>query len=316
MDTKSVVITGSLGFIFSHVTEHFLASGWRVYGIDNHSAGSHQELIEGWENGVKQGLYIHHKLDVSDERVIKLVADINPSYIIHAAANSDVDYSLAHAQDSLRNNTTGNINLFEAARKCTNLKKMLYVNTDEVYGESKYRKQEDEILFPKNPYSAGKATGALFRYAYDNSFPELKDKTTETRFCNVFGPRQDDRKVIPRIIHALNTGEPMPVHNDGTGYREYIYVKNIPPIVEQILTNSTQGRTYNITMNDGYTVKQVIDTIEKLTQKKVPTIQSHREGMDMKYQMDASRVTEEFDWLPEWSFTDGLTELLTQNGLL
>jgi len=295
-----ILITGGLGFIFSHVTEYFVAKGWDVVVIDNESAGSHPEIIDG--------SFKYIKMSVCDRAVMDVIRSEAPQYVIHAAAISDVDYSIREPYKTLSENIDANLNLFEACRELESLKKFLYVSTDEIYGECEHPKNETEIIFPKNPYSASKAVGSLIRYAYDNTYSELHDKTAETRFCNVFGPRQDTRKVMALIKHSLTTGEPMPVHNEGKGYREYIYVKNIPAAVDLVLEKGV--RPYNITTNDGFTVLQLIERVEKVTGKKVNTYNEKRRGMDMKYQMDGSRIHKDLDWKPIYSFDDGLKEYM------
>ena len=293
-----ILITGGLGFIFSYVTEYFVNKGWEVVVIDNESEGSHPEIING--------SFTYYKMDVCDSSVIDIVKKEGPEYVIHAAAISDVDYSINNPYNVLKKNIMANLNIFEACHKLRSLKKFVYVSTDEVYGECDHRKKEDEISFPKNPYSGSKAVGSLLRMLYDNTYQELRDKTAETRFCNVFGPRQDKRKIMPLIKHAIETGVPMPVHNSGAGYREYIYVKNIPSLIELIILRG--NRTYNITTNNGMSVVDLIKHIEKITGKKVPTYSHTRPGMDLKYQMDASRVKEELGWNPSYSFDQGLKE--------
>ncbi len=294
-----ILITGGLGFIFSHVTEYFVKKGWNVVVLDNESPGSHPEIING--------SFTYHKIDVADPKAIQIIVDENPDYVIHAAAISDVDFSITNAYETMLSNIMGNLNVFEACREIKNLKKFLYVSTDEVYGECDHKKEEKEIIFPRNPYSCSKAVGSLMRYAYENSFRELKEKTAETRFCNVFGPRQDKRKIMPAIRESLENFYSIPLHDSGTGYREYIYVKNIPPAVDMVLQKGNQ--TYNITLNDGYTVCELIKKAEEITGKKCLTHSSHREGMDSKYQMDATRMRE-LGWKPIYSFEEGLKEYL------
>jgi dTDP-glucose 4,6-dehydratase len=300
---SKVLITGGLGFIFSHVTEYFVKKGWEVVVVDNQSAGSHPEIISD--------AFKYYNLNVCDREVIELIHKEAPQYVIHAAAISDVDYSIREPYHVLEENITGNLNMFEACRELESLKKFVYISTDEVYGECEHRKKEDEIIFPRNPYACSKATGSLMRVSYDNTYSGLKDKTAETRFCNVFGPRQDTRKIMPLIKHSLKTGEPIPLHNEGGGYREYIYIKNIPPAVELVLLNG--DRTYNITLNDGLTVRQLIERAEKVTGKKINTYNEKRPGMDMKYQMDASRIRDELGWKPNYSFDEGLKEYLSEH---
>lgn len=303
MDKKpKLLITGGLGFIFSHVTEYFVKKGWDVVVLDNESAGSHPEIIDN--------TFKYYNINVSSPEVISIIIEENPEYVIHAAAISDVDFSIKNSYQTMVDNVIGNINLFEACKQLPNLKKFIYVSTDEVYGECEHKKNETEIIFPKNPYSCSKATGSLMRLAYDNSFKELRDKTAETRFCNVFGPRQDTRKIMPAIKESLAGNYSIPLHNGGTGYREYIYVKNIPPVIDLILEKG--DRTYNVTLNDGLRVDELIAKAEKVTGKKCLTHPSHREGMDEKYQMDGSRLKDELGWKPLYSFEEGLTEYLCE----
>lgn len=308
---KRVLITGGLGFIFSHVTEHFLKNGYDVMVVDNLSAGSHPELIKEFglitaEEG--SGRFTFVEYDVSFQPVIPIITTFDPHYIIHAAAISDVDYSIKQPVKTIQANVNGTINVFEAARKVKNLEKLLYVSTDEVYGECDHPKVEDEIIFPKNPYSLSKAFGSIMRLAYDNTYPELKDKTVETRFCNVFGPRQDDRKIIPAIKRALNGGKPLELHNGGDGYRQYIHVSEIPPLIGGLLEFG--NRTYNITTNEGLTVNELVYHAEKITGKTVAKKPGKRSGMDIKYQMNGARIQHELGWNPEKKFMDHFEEYL------
>jgi dTDP-D-glucose 4,6-dehydratase len=299
---KKLLITGGLGFIFSHVTEYFVQKGWDVVVIDNESAGSHPEIIDG--------SFKYYKMNVADKAVIDVVLAEAPQYIIHAAAISDVDYSIREPFETLSENILANLNIFEACRRLPSFTKFIYVSTDEVYGECEYKKTEEDIIFPRNPYSCSKAVGSIMRYAYGNTYEGMIENTAETRFCNVFGPRQDTRKIMPLIKQALDTGSAIPLHNKGTGYREYIYVKEIAPAIELILEKGY--RTYNLTNNDGLTVHELIEHAEKVTGKKVNVINENRPGMDMKYQMDSSRIKDELGWKPLYTFNEALKEYLSE----
>jgi len=297
-----LLITGGLGFIFSHVTEYFVAKGWEVVVLDNLSAGSHPEILDG--------SFKHIDLDVSKREVIGKIIEEAPDYVIHAAAYSDVDGSIKMPEVIFFNNAVSTLWVFEACRLMPQLKRLIYVSTDEVYGECEHRKREDEIIFPRNPYSLSKAVGSLMRLAYDNTYKDLHDKTSETRFCNVFGPRQDTRKIIPAIKHALDTDTPLPVHNDGKGYREYIYIKEIPPVIEKILLDTREGRTFNVTANYGYTVEQLILMAVDITGKQITAVPSERSGMDVKYQMSNERLHNTFEWQPQYTFKEAFAAYL------
>lgn len=300
-----VLITGGTGFIFSHVTEYFVKKGYDVVVIDNETVGSHPEIIDG--------SFKYYKDHCGNPDAFTYIVQENPDYIIHAAAYSDVDFSIKCPDKVMTSNNEGTINVFEAARKCSNLKKLVYISTDEVYGECEHRKKEDEIIFPKNPYACSKAFGSLVRLTYDNSYPELKNKTAETRFCNVVGVRQDSRKILPRIIESIKNNKPVPIHGGGMGFREYIFVQNIPSAVELVMLKG--DRVYNITNNDGMTVNDLIMECSNILGRDIPTVLSERPGMDLKYQMDNTRI-KELGWVPSVSFRDGLTDLLTKAKLI
>jgi dTDP-glucose 4,6-dehydratase len=292
-----VLITGGLGFIFSHVTQYLVSKGYEVIVFDAELVGSHPEIIDG--------SFKYEKVDISEPSATILMAAYQPDYIIHAAAISDVDFSIENPEWTIRKNNQGTLNVFEAARMCKNLKKLVYVSTDEIYGECDYLKEEEDIIFPKNPYACSKAFGSLLRITYDNTYPELKDKTAETRFCNVFGERQDERKILGRLKKSLATGEPITIHNGGTGYREYIYVHNIPPVVEKIMLEG--DRVYNVTLNDGFTVNDLVKRVEKITGKEFNKVEGNRAGMDLKYQMSNKRILE-LGWKPDYSFDKAITK--------
>jgi dTDP-glucose 4,6-dehydratase len=307
---NKILITGGLGFIFSHVTEYFLEGGNDVMVMDNLSAGSHPELIPAFKSlaAKHQARFTFVETDVSYATTIPIITTFNPEYIIHAAAISDVDYSIKQPVKTIQANVNATINVFEASRQLRGLKKLLYVSTDEVYGECEHAKREEEIIFPKNPYSLSKAFGSIMRLAYDNTYPELKDKTVETRFCNVFGPRQDDRKIIPAIKRAQNGGKMLELHNGGSGYRQFIHVSEIPPIISMLLERG--NRTYNITTNEGMTVSELLAQAHYLTGKPVPCKEGKRSGMDVRYEMDGARLHTEFGWNPTKKFIEHLKEYL------
>lgn len=300
-----IIITGGLGFIFSYVTEYFVIKGWDVLVLDDMTTGSHPEIIDRSFRFVK--------MDVSSKNVQDLIIEENPDYIVHASAISAVDFSIKDPEYTLNQNILSTINVFEAARFCPNLKKLLYVSTDEIYGECEEKKTESDIIFPKNPYACSKAVGSLLRLSYDNTYHSIKDKTCETRFCNVFGDRQDNRKVLSRIVQSFKDGSPMPIQNGGVGKREYIYVKNIPPVIDLLLEKG--DRVYNVTNNDLLSVNELVERLEGIVGRKLTTTGAHRPGMDMIYQMDGSRL-KDMGWTPTYTLEEGLSEYLRIEGLI
>ncbi|MDP3645602.1 MAG: NAD-dependent epimerase/dehydratase family protein [bacterium] len=294
-----ILITGGLGFIFSHVTEYYVKKGWDVVVVDNLSEGSNPQIVDG--------SFEHINAHMANLEVVDIIVREEPDYIIHAAAITDVDYSIREPRRTFEKNIRGAVHAFEAARQLPNLKKIIYVSTDEIYGECDHPMREDEMLSPRSPYACSKAAGSLMRTAYENTYPHLKGKVAEIRPCNNFGPRQDVAKILARVRHCLKTGESLPLHNGGKGYREFLYVKNIPPAIDLVLEKGDS--VYNIGAGDGIIMSDLIKKVEELTGKTLTIVHGNRTGMDMKYQIDSTRIRE-LGWKPEYSFEEGLREYL------
>src|SRR3989338_7161117 len=286
-----ILITGGLSFIFSHVTEYFVRKGWNVVVIDNLSKGSNPEIIDG--------SFVHLNAHMANLDVVDAIVAEKPDYIIHAAAITDVDYSIREPRRTLEKNTRGTIHAFEAARHLPHLKKIMYVSTDEIYGECDHPMREDEMLAPRSPYACSKAAGSLMRVAYENTYPILLGRTVEIRPCNIFGPRQAREKILARIKESLQTGEPLPLHNEGKVYREFLYVKNIPSALDLVLEKG--DGVYNVGAAEGHTVLELIEKVEKITGKKIRTIPERRSGMDMRYETDSTRI-KALGWKPSYTF--------------
>lgn len=294
---KRVLITGGLGFIFSHVTQWFVAHGYDVTVVDGCFSYSHREILDGSFKFINA--------DLAKEDAWRLIVDIDPEYIIHAAAMTDVDYALANPRLTVENNVDCTLNVFKGAKRLKNLKKLLYVNTDEVYGECEYPKSEEELLFPRNPYSASKAMCSFIRTSFDTSYESLRDKTAEVRMCNIFGQRQDSRKILPLLLHAIKTGDAIPLQEGGNGYREYLEVSNVAAALQLVLERG--NRVYNLTAQEGFTVNEIIGKIEEITGKKINTYPASRAAHDRAYRMDNARI-KELGWSPILSFEEGLKQ--------
>ena len=152
------------------------------------------------------------------------------------------------------------------------------------------------------------------RYGYDNTYPIIQLKTTEIRMCNIFGPRQNATKIFPQIMKSLKGEYSIPLQNGGHGHREYLYVKNIPPLIDLVLNKG--NRTYNVTNNDGYDVLELFKIVESSVDGKITHHASNRPGHDRWYRMDSTRLVNHLEWAPEYTFLEGLRDYLEIEELL
>ena len=136
------------------------------------------------------------------------------------------------------------------------IKRFIHISTDEVYGEStldaEYKKTEQPILCPTNPYAASKSGAELIAQSYYHSF---KFPVIITRCSNVYGPNQHEEKLIPRFIKLLLNNKKVTIQGDGSAVRGFLYVDDVCKAFECILEKGEIGEIYNIGCDDKLKIK-------------------------------------------------------------
>jgi dTDP-glucose 4,6-dehydratase len=288
-----ILCSGNLGFIFSNVTEYFLDNGHTVVGIDAEYDGSHPELVKQWKQRYGDR-YIHYKMDINmiNQFVEEPQTDMNLrqcfDVIINAAAESNVDKSITDQIPFIQSNIFGTYQMLQYAHHYPP-KLFLHVSTDEVYGDNQNPGDIDRVLQPGNPYSASKASQEMFVQAYGKTYG-LNYKII--RMCNIIGQRQATTKLIPRVIDAIQNDKEIPVYDGGIATREYMDVRDVPPLIELVL--NSKDIIHNLTWNQELNTNEVIDRISKIMKKSPTIISSSRKGHDMSYKMIPSIICSEF----------------------
>lgn len=316
---SKILITGGLGFIFSHVAEWFAMRGHEVHVLDNHSDGSHPRLVGPFLN---QGI-VHHKCDVNDVIEYMEVAlseawsetDSKFDYIIHAAAESNVDKSILDSAPFYHANIRGTIEMLQwwLQSEQENLKQFLFVNTDEVYGSVEFCVDNKAPQFPSSPYAASKAAAGnichSYRVTYDMPIKEF-------RICNVLGKRQANTKLVPKAIEFIKREEEFPVYGNGAAMREYIDVRLIGLIIEHfwmMCYNDTDKYAndycHNITFRNARSINSMLAMLGTKLGKKIKIGQGERPGHDLNYAMIPAKW---LDILPKISLSDTLDWILTE----
>lgn len=224
-------ISGAAGFIGSHLWEHTMkTTDWDVVGLVKMDRAGDlnriQETLNDHPEWIERTSLVRHDLNDSLETVHKHIGEVD--YIVHMAACSHVDTSIADPVGVFCNNSRTTVQMLEYARtKQPNLKKFIYFSTDEVYGPAPegYDFTEEDKLRPSNPYSAGKAAGEMITMAYGKTydFPYLITNT-----MNVFGERQDPEKLIPKCMKTIQEGRVMTIHGTkgNVGKRHWLHARN------------------------------------------------------------------------------------------
>ena len=245
--------------------------------------------------------------DLTDAALVDRLAGESDA-VVHFAAETHVDNSLADPAPFLHSNVVGTFTLLEAVR--ANGIRLHHVSTDEVYGDlpldESVRFTEETPYNPSSPYSATKAASDLLVRAWVRSFGV---RATLSNCSNNYGPFQHVEKFIPRQITNILTGRRPKLYGAGANVRDWIHVDDHNDAVWRILADGTPGRTYLIGADGERDNRSVLRLILELMGRDPDDFDhvTDRAGHDLRYAIDASALRTELGWRPSHTdFADGL----------
>ena len=318
-----ILITGGAGFIGSAVIRQYINDTTHdVINLDDITyAGNLQSL----SSIADSDRYTFVQVNICDSVELKETFDrYQPDAVMHLAAETHVDRSIDDPSIFIKSNIVGTFNLLEVSRNYWNnlipdkKDKFVFhqVSTDEVYGDL-----DDSGLFneetrydPSSPYSASKASSDHLVRAWHRTYglPIII-----TNCSNNYGAYQYPEKLIPLIILNALEGMPLPVYGSGKQVRDWLYVEDHAKALRLSLENGKIGQTYNIGGHNEKTNIEVVNIICDLLDKLIPLSQyiphrslishvSDRPGHDKRYAVDAKKIQENLNWLPDETFESGI----------
>lgn len=318
MSTKSILITGGAGFIGSHVVRLFV-NKYPNYKIVNYDKLTYAGNLENLKDVADAKNYEFVKGDILDEqKVDEVFQQYKIDAVIHLAAESHVDRSISNPNAFIETNVMGTATLMNVAKKHWESfegKLFYHVSTDEVYGslgESGYFTEETPYD-PRSPYSASKASSDHLVRAYHHTY---NLPVVISNCSNNYGANQFPEKLIPLFIHNIKENKNLPVYGKGDNVRDWLWVNDHADAIDVIFHSGKMGETYNIGGNNEW---QNIELIKKLCRimdeklgrtpgdsEQLITYVKDRQGHDMRYAIDASKLKIDLGWEPSIDFAEGL----------
>ena len=316
-----IVVTGGAGFIGSAVCRYLITETTaKVVNVDKLTYAGNLDSLRTVSVDPR---YRFIKADICDEAAMgRLFDEVRPSGMIHLAAETHVDRSIAGSRAFIETNVLGTYALLEAARRYwSGLKReardrfrFLHVSTDEVYGSlgAKGLFTESTPYNPSSPYSASKASSDHFAVAWHRTYglPVIVSNCS-----NNYGPFQFPEKLVPLMILNGLEGKPLPVYGNGSNVRDWLYVEDHARALFQILTQGRPGETYNVGGCNERTnldvVRAICLALDEVSPDSGPhdrliTFVTDRPGHDHRYAIDASKLERELGWKAKETFASGL----------
>ncbi|HET9782614.1 MAG TPA: dTDP-glucose 4,6-dehydratase [Candidatus Dormibacteraeota bacterium] len=297
-----LLVAGAAGFIGSNFVRYVKKTrpDVDVTVLDKLTYAGNLANLREFE-GTRGYRFVHG--DICDADLVNTLAG-QVDAIVNFAAETHVDRSLMDPFAFLETDVRGTAVLCEAARRYGH-EAFLLVSTDEVYGHVvEGRSREDDPFRPRSPYSASKAGGEHIAHAYAESFglPLLV-----TRGSNNYGPFQYPEKLIPVLITNAVDEMKLPLYNDGSAVRDYIYVEDHCRAIDMVLHEAPIGGVFNVGTGVETTGLQVAEAVLDIMGKPRSLIEfvADRPGHDYRYALDISRITA-LGWEPQVTFAEGL----------
>lgn len=286
-----VLLTGGGGFIGHHLAKRFP----NVFVLDKLTYAADPERITNVP---------HLICDLADG-----VPDAIGGFdvVIHTAAESHVDRSLADAREFVRSNVQGTQQLLEWMRRQKNPPLLVHFSTDEVYGEATEPFKEGDSLTPGNPYAASKvgAEAMCRAYAHTYNLPIIIVRPT-----NTYGTGQYPEKLIPILVNNAEKGVTLHTNDGVFPSRQWLNVDDLCDAIETIIEKGTVGETYNISGDEERTNKEILDLVGTTLGVRIPYITSDtaRVGGDKRYAVDDSKLRA-LGWKPIRTLEQSLPEI-------
>ena len=308
-----ILVTGGYGFIGSNFINRIIDNPEveSIVNVDSCTYAANTDNLN-IENILNYKL-TNVKTDINDTHLIESLLYVNNiTHLVHFAAESHVDNSIASPDKFIKTNINGTFSLLEASRKYGQLERFHHISTDEVFGsltDIGYF-TETTSYDPRSPYSASKAASDHLVNSYHHTY---KLPITMSNCSNNYGPRQHEEKLIPKIIKNIREGKKVPIYGNGKNIRDWLYVDDHCDGIWEILKNGKNGESYNIGGDCERNNIQILQTICCLMDVKFEdTIEyvEDRKGHDYRYAIDFSKIKSQLNWTPKTNFIDGLIKTI------
>lgn len=302
-----VFVTGSEGFIGSHVIEELVSRGLGVTALVHYNSLGSEGWLETLPGKVRNRIQVVQG-DVRDQSMMKAALAGHDS-VLHLAALIAIPYSYQAPESYIQTNVVGTLNVLEAAR-AAGIPRVVHTSTSEVYGSARYVPiNEHHPLVGQSPYSASKIAADQLAFSYWASFGL---PVTTVRPFNTYGPRQSQRAFIPSVIVQLLANKPKLELGLLTPTRDFTYVADTARGFADVLESDRgAGETFNMGSGFEVAMEEVVEMLCEIAgyEPEVVRAEGRLRPADSEVQRlwsDSSKMSETFGWRAEFGGKEGL----------
>jgi UDP-glucuronate 4-epimerase len=305
----TILITGSAGFIGSHLTERLLALGHRVIGLDNfdsqQATANKRQNVQRYVNSPR---FQFVRGDIRDQAlIVDLLRQHQCDTVVHLAARAGVRASVNNPGLYLDVNVNGTLAILEAMR-LTNVNRLILASSSSVYGNStRLPFREDDLADqPLSPYAMSKRSAELLARTYHHLHGI---NISCLRFFTVYGPRQRPEMAISQFIDKIHREQPITLYGDGSTARNYTYISDTVQGIVQALTHLNGFNIFNIGGPSSVTLLDLVDCVQEAMGRRASLDwQPEQAGDVVCTAADNRRASSQLHYQPAVSLQEGLQQ--------
>jgi nucleoside-diphosphate-sugar epimerase len=300
------LVTGTAGFIGSHLSKRLIQAGYSLIGIDSFTDHYPKKLKEmNLAPLLKESHFTFIPEDINDLNIGSVLEGVD--FVLHLAAQAGVRASWGkNFSVYTENNIQATQRLLEAA-KDSQVIKFVFASSSSVYGLCpELPMKETSQLKPFSPYGVSKLAAELLCSLY---FKNYGVPTVSLRYFTVYGPGQRPDMAFHKFFRSIIEKKPVVIFGDGSQTRDFTYIDDVVEATYSAMTKGKAGEIYNIGGGNQRILKQVLPEIAKITGSKVPIRWGENQKGDVLHtHASIEKAAEEIDFAPKIQLEDGLKE--------